>query len=305
MKKNYHLHILSLFILFIFVGCDYSTQKSDLEEMLKDETRMKESQVYNCDYLREPLPGDRPVVFASGIISTAADEYAFEISMSGKEMMFIRNNKVMFVTKNNSGDWGKPYVAPFSGEYIDDESFFSPDGKKVFFVSRRPAAGSSFPVNLWMSYKKDSTWAQPGVLKELIHIKNMHAPSIAASGNIYDDGITFFQWTGNKYIEAKKIDSLKGMYPFIAPDESYIIYSSRKPDKYDSDLYISFQNYNGTWCKGIPLGNEINSTYNEGNSFVTADGKYLFFSRKFDVYWVSAKFIEEIKLNKQGNIHTQ
>jgi len=28
---------------------------------------------------------------------------------------------------------------------------------------------------------------------------------------------------------------------------------------------------------------------------VTADGKYLFFSRKFDIYWVDVKMIEELK----------
>jgi len=47
--------------------------------------------------------------------------------------------------------------------------------------------------------------------------------------------------------------------------------------------------------KSISLGDTINSPALEGNSFVTADGKYLFFSRKFDIYWVDARIIEELK----------
>jgi len=44
-----------------------------------------------------------------------------------------------------------------------------------------------------------------------------------------------------------------------------------------------------------PFGDGINTPALEGNSFVTADGKYLFFSRKFDIYWVDAKILEEFK----------
>ena len=61
------------------------------------------------------------------------------------------------------------------------------------------------------------------------------------------------------------------------------------------DLYISFQQKDGVWSNAFSLGKEINTQALEGSSFVTADGKYLFFSRKFDIFWVSAKIIEDLR----------
>lgn len=132
-------------------------------------------------------------------------------------------------------------------------------------------------------------------MKSINPTKQLHAPTIASNGNIYEDGIEKYEYSGGHYLNGEKIGILKGMYPYVSPDESYIIYAARNPAKYDFDLYISFSDQDGNWSEGISLGKEINSQYNEGNSFVTADTKYLFFSRKLDIYWVDAKIIEELK----------
>ena len=56
-------------------------------------------------YLGQKQPGDSPILFAPGIISTDEDEYAFEISCSGDEMLFVRNNHIMLVSRNVDGIW--------------------------------------------------------------------------------------------------------------------------------------------------------------------------------------------------------
>ena len=246
-------------------------------------------------YLGQKPPGLKPEIFAHGIVSTRADEYAFEISPSGDEMMFMRKNRIMLVTRNSHGVWNKPVVAPFSGKFIDDEPCFSPDGNRIYFMSRRPASHSKYPSNLWVVQKQDDRWMKPSRLKTINPTKQFHAPSVGSSGNLYEDGIVRFTYLNGKYLPEEKIVSLKGRYPFISPDESYIIFAVRLSGKADSDLFISFHNPDGTWSKGISLGNEINSSANEGNSFVTADGKYLFFGRKYDIYWVDAKIIEDLR----------
>jgi hypothetical protein len=43
------------------------------------------------------------------------------------------------------------------------------------------------------------------------------------------------------------------------------------------------------------MGNEINTTGYEFCPFVTDDGKYLFFSRDGDIYWVDAKVIDGLR----------
>ena len=112
---------------------------------------------------------------------------------------------------------------------------------------------------------------------------------------------------------------------FIAPDESYIIYTAvgRDPDLGGGDLWINFCQEDGTWSKAISMGEKINSSALDFCPFVTADGKFLFFTSqrgtlsnyskipltyemikkiskehgngRGDLYWVSSKIIEELK----------
>lgn len=249
-------------------------------------------------YLGQKPPGKTPEIFAPGIVSTDADEYAFEISPSGDEMLFSRSGTLILITQNNDGTWNYPAVAPFSGKYIDGESCFSPNGNKIYFCSRRPVPNAKSIRNVWVSEKSNGSWGKPYNLDNLIHTKSIHAPTVAANGNIYDDGIVCFKYVNGKYLPAEKIPQLQGGFPFVALDESYIIFSQRNPGIYNADLYISYQKTDGTWTKSISLGDTVNSPALEGNSFVTADGKYLFFSRKFDIYWVDANIIEELKPEK-------
>jgi hypothetical protein len=245
-------------------------------------------------YLGQKPPGTTPEIFAPGLISTKDDEYALETNSSGNEILFCRKSKVMMTTRNAEGIWTMPTVAPFSGKYIDDEPFFSPGGSKIYFMSRRPAPRSTFASNLWVSEKKDLEWSEPCQVI-LPNKKTLHAPSIADNGTIYEDGIKLFRYENGMYEEREVLPSLVGIGPFVAPDESYIIFSARHPVRHDYDCFISFHRRDGTWSKETSLGDQINTSASEANAFVTADGKYLFFSRKFDIYWVSANIIEELR----------
>ena len=95
---------------------------------------------------------------------------------------------------------------------------------------------------------------------------------------------------------------IRNWTPFIAPDESYLLFSSsRAKDKTDTgDIYISFRNSDGSWTKPIYLDDEVNSDRPERFPSVTPDGKCFIFSRfvsrgNEDVMWVSSKIIEELK----------
>ena len=96
--------------------------------------------------------------------------------------------------------------------------------------------------------------------------------------------------------------------PFVAPDESYLIFSSFRGGLGRSDLFISFRKQDGSWSKPKNMGPEINSPYKDEYPFVTPDGKYLFFnsnrpsalnSRPIpdgpgSIYWVRAGIIEKM-----------
>ena len=89
-------------------------------------------------------------------------------------------------------------------------------------------------------------------------------------------------------------------FAYIAPDESFIIFHSTRPENYSrgNNLYICFRKKDRTWTKAINMGKEINSISCNAPS-LSKDGKYLFFNRSknsiVDFYWVDAKIIEELK----------
>ncbi|MEO0338730.1 MAG: hypothetical protein AAF242_05905, partial [Bacteroidota bacterium] len=83
---------------------------------------------------------------------------------------------------------------------------------------------------------------------------------------------------------------------FIAPDESYIIFCSTRAGGYGrGDLYISFKNNDGDWTPAVNMGAAINTSNYEYCPFVSKDGKYLFYTSKQDIYWISTKILEDLK----------
>jgi hypothetical protein len=247
-------------------------------------------------YLGQKPPGMTPEVFAPGIVSTRADEYGLEVSLDGSEIVFARGGAIMLAARNSDGTWELPAVAPFSGEHIDGEPCFSPDGRRIFFSSRRPRPNAKRSRNIWVSEKNDGGWGTAIPFDELPWDKTIHALSITASGNVYEDGIIRFPFLHGRYGPAEYLSPpVKGLFPFIAPDESFIVLSDRPPGRMDADLFISFRQRDGAWTQPVSLGEAINSRDYEGNSFVTADGRFLFFSRKQEIYWMNAGFIEELR----------
>lgn len=89
-------------------------------------------------------------------------------------------------------------------------------------------------------------------------------------------------------------------HPFIAPDESYIIWDGEREGGYgDSDMYISFKQADGSWGAAINFGDTINTDGEDGGGYVTPDGKYLSYCPRckppYDRMWVDAQIIEDLR----------
>lgn len=89
-------------------------------------------------------------------------------------------------------------------------------------------------------------------------------------------------------------------HPFIAPDESYIIWDSEREGGYgDGDMYISFKQPDGTWGAAINFGDTINTDGEDGGGYVTPDGKYLSYCPRckppYNRMWVDAQIIETLR----------
>ena len=94
-------------------------------------------------YLGQKLPGEMPVLFAPGIVSTGFDELCAVFSSDFQEFYFSIQmpghvHHTMLCIKLENSRWTKPQVLPFSGQHSDGDPVFSPDEKKLFFASFRP-----------------------------------------------------------------------------------------------------------------------------------------------------------------------
>lgn len=87
--------------------------------------------------------------------------------------------------------------------------------------------------------------------------------------------------------------------PVISADESFIVFTSRRPDskggkldprdlQYYEDIYISHKDSNGVWSLPESIGNRINSDNHDASIGMSADGQHLLIyraaSRGGDVY---------------------
>jgi Tol biopolymer transport system component len=195
--------------------------------------------------------------------------------------------------------WGVPRIAPFSGQYDDWEPVFSPSGERLYFVSARPTGrgeAAENDRNLWYVERTADGWGEPvevGFPVNAAEHREGYA-SVSRDGMLY-----FFRYDdeGENLTEIFQSDcsddpcsepellgsAINTEYhdwdPFIAPDGSYLIFSS--PDRPDSfgraDLYISFLAPVGTWTEAVNMGPEVNGPGTEICPFVSADGKFLFF----------------------------
>ena len=128
--------------------------------------------------------------------------------------------------------------------------------------------------------------------------KSIHAITFSKNGTAYDSGLKqFLQSNNGKYKNSNQLDpNIKGSHPFVSADGSFIIYSGKVSNSYSKDLFIIFKKDDKTWTKPQNLGNKINKEkVTETSPYVTPDGKFLFFGRKYDFYWVKADFINILK----------
>jgi ankyrin repeat protein len=283
--------------------------------------------VLKGDYLGQKPPGDKPELFAPGIVSSIWGLHSTAVfSPDGDEvywapmMLFpgeIYSRGGLLMMKRVKGRWTPPAWASFSGPNgEDDVPFFSPDGKRLYFISRRPLPGETGmgSEKIWFVERTPSGWAEPRPLDPKVNSVDMHWEfSLDRTGNIYFAGrppdsrgmsdIYLARLNGGAYEKPVNLGdpfNSAGIEdtPFIALDGSYLLFSKQ------FDLYVSFRGADGAWGTPVSLGPEINSPSIELCPVVTADGKYLFFLSQRDgeshAYWVRAKVLEELRAGHEA-----
>ena len=273
-------------------------------------------------YLGQNPPGMTPEVFAPGIISTDATEGASSFAHDHSFYLFARARSLedgILITEQRNGSWSKPRLAAFSAGAHDWDFMLAPDGKTVFVASGRPADSQEVTLQyhrIWVSKRVEQGWSTPQLLPPPVNTGQHDSyPSITTDGTLYffsrrDGGLglaDIYKSTasGGKFTNVKNLgETINTEYhevdPYIAPDESYLIFCSDRPGGFGKDdFYITFRRTNGSWTEPHNMGAKFNTAHHEYIPYVTPDGKYFFFTSNVggdrDIFWVDARVIEEFR----------
>lgn len=241
----------------------------------------------------------KPVLFGKDVISTGAYETHPAFSPSGDTVYFLKcmadlSVCAICVSYKNNNNWSKPEVVPFSGQYQDVDPFVTKDGNTFYFASNRPikkgdAAKDDWDV--WKVTKTNNGWEEPVHLDSPVNsMASEYFPTMADNGNLYFGSsrnggkggadIYMIKPVNGKYktIEnlGDSINTAGNEYePYIAPDESFMIFMATPDRVANADFYVSY-NINGKWTKAVKL-DAVNSSTTDWGGKMSRDGKYFYF----------------------------
>lgn len=264
-------------------------------------------------FLGQKPPGEKPEIFAPGIISTEAEEFGCCFSPDGTEFYFTRitvdselkqRRMTIMYSRLSENGWLKPERAPFCGDYAEGEPNFSPVGDFVLYGRLLKSADGSDDPRIIISERKENGWGKP---RELVH---------GMFSSITNDGVIYYTDVSRGYSNGKicrarfkgendpkpeilsgKINSTgQDAHPFVTPEGDMLIFDSNRAGGYgDNDLYISFRRDDGGWGDPVNMGPVVNTDKYDAIPYLSYDRKYLFFFRDKDIYWVDAGFIENLR----------
>ena len=251
-----------------------------------------------------------PEIFSPGIISGAANDLSPAFSPDGKTVVFTRANSeqsTIMISHLAGGVWSEPEIASFSGEWRDLEPAMAVDGSYLIFASNRPASGDGTPLdghynndvqtgkggNLWRVDRTATGWSEPHRLSDVVNANtSIFSPSVVADGSLY-----FMQPSGAKGrfhifraqhshgayatpapVPVSTADSVGDFDPAVAPDESFMVFSSARMPANGTSLFITLRKDHG-WKAPTYMGTEA-SPPNTGNieARLGSDRHTLYFS---------------------------
>ncbi len=261
-------------------------------------------------YFGQMSPGAFPQRFAPGVYSylesITPDNTTWGVfNTDGTEYYYTALNiddweysAIWFTEMEEDGHWTDPQEASFSRTiYRDWKLTLSPDGQRVFFNSDRPT--HTWTLNIWMCERGENGWSEPIRLAISDGSQSDYVSSCAANGSLYydshrsPDGLFRSRPPNGEYVDFEylALNSFRAWHTAIAPDESFLVFSSDgHADGYGGDdLYISFRNLDDTWTPPENLGSLVNTPGDE--SYCRISGDYLFYQGGGGDNWVSLRTI--------------
>lgn len=289
--RNYNLILTILAFVLLLTACNTKKQKVNDPDFPRLE---------NPFFAQKP-PGSIPEIFAPRIVSTGHSELAAPFSPDIEEFYFRRSdeeleNHSLVAIQYKDNLWTESFVVPSNGE-------IAPDGKIMHIgkeYRERTGSGWSEAKSLGASFDSIAIMRLTASSKGTYYFDK----SPFSSPGPPKGSIRYSRLIDGIHEKPRTLDIDMGTreaHPFIAPDESYLIWDTREGEGGfgNSDLYISFRLKDDSWGAAINLGDKINSEHYDTYPSVTSDGKYFFFAQyiedKRNTMWVDAGFIEALR----------
>ena len=293
--------------------------------------------VFSCNkpeasYLGQKTPGKQPELFAPSIVNTDSIELNAVFNNSMTEFFFTRVVNGSFLIYHSElvdGQWTAPNALQmFPDSKVNTTAVdmsLTPDGNTMYFLGANPENESfSALSDIYRSQKVNGKWKMAEKVGYPISTDEYDEayPVVVADGSLYfvsnrPGGFGKQDIYRAQYLGDGKFDTPKSISPvvntplgsgdtYVAPDESYLISNKRFPE--NPGLYVSFKK-DGNWQPLIYLKEPINSEWTDFCPYMSPDGKYFFFSRRYsdpresgwagvikgEVYWVDASVIFSLK----------
>jgi hypothetical protein len=271
------------------------------------------------DYLGQPLPGDTAVVFAPGIVSDGHLHGRLAISPDGRDLFWTTVSagggqgvaRIMHVARTAAG-WTAPQAAPFAAQGMTANPLFSPDGTRLYFnftpdrtkgwrtrFVERTEQGWSEPRDRGFMLNPSSSFTTSGRVYYTDHF----------AGKPWNWGTYVADFTGSAYANARALPAdinspFIDYTPFIAPDESYLMFCSSRPSPEENMfLHISFRQPDGTWSPPRRMNEALGFAGNARFPSLSPDGRYLFFcGDDGNIYWVRSEVIRRLRDGGGGGL---
>lgn len=267
--------------------------------------------VYQGEYLGLNFPDTVPEIFAPDFISGKGRLHCFpSFSLDNKEIFWMSIPPKIMTIKEADGKWTYHELASFSTEGYNQAPFVAHDNT-IYFSSNRE--GGQGRLDIWYVTKTDSKYTDPINIGDKINTANGEStPTVSdnntmffagsVQGKLYNAGIYYSKYENGAYKKPVFLSepinimdtSILDYTPFIAPDESYLLFCSNRqnPEKELCHIYLSFKNENGEWGNPIDLSLKMNFTKSSKFPYISPDNRFLFFSSGENIYWIDSKILD-------------
>jgi Tol biopolymer transport system component len=272
-----------------------------------------------CSMSRPAAQPAGPQIFAPGIVSTEAPEFAVAFSPDGREVYFNRatpdrRSFPIFRSERRGTSWSAAAPVPFAADGRRPDPFVTPDGTRLYFCSAR-LTGSGEPapdMDIWYVEREGRAWGHPVNAGAPINSdKNETFVSVSRDGALYFSSdragtgeIYRADPAGAGYKTPERLPDVVNAggasNPLISPDGRRLFFvSTRDGGQGAADLYVS-ERANGEWTPPRNLGPGVNSPQADFAPAVSPDGRRLYFTSERpgiikdpgagrppgDIYWV-------------------